>query len=455
VLGSALSIQRDLLGFFERGAAYGDVWSFWIPRGPRGRMLVHVVLRPEHAEHVLKTNAAGYRKSAAYRRLGRIVGEGLVTSEGEFWRRQRRLAQPAYHRRRLALLADGMVEATGRMIEERWRPAAAKGEFIDVAEEMRRLTLEIVGRAMLSTDLADEASAVSRSVNEFLSYADRHIRKVFAVPEGVPTPSNLRFRRARATMDRLVYGMIAARRADREDRGDLLSMLLAVRDEETGEGLSDVQARDEVMTTLMAGHETSAAALAWSLWLLARHPAAAERAREEVGAILGERPAGFGDVGRDGGLRYTGWVFEEALRLYPPAWMIARIANEDDEIGRQRIPKDSRVAVSPYLIHRRPGLWPEPHRFDPERFSPERSAGRHPFAHIPFGGGPRGCIGVNFARMEGSLVLATVLQRCHLDPSPGYEVRPKAGVTLRPYPAVPMRPRFTGAVRPSLEAHTL
>lgn len=446
LVGSALDVQRDTLGFFRQGYSYGDVWSFTVPRGLRDTMLVHVVLKPEHAEYVLKTNATNYRKSAAYRRLGHIVGEGLVTSEGEFWRRQRRLAQPAYHHRRLASLAETITGATERMLKERWRPAADRGEAVDVAEEMRRLALEIVGRAMLSVDLNDEASEVSWAVDEFLAYADRHIRRLYSPPPSVPTPANLRFRRAGRAMDDLIYGIIRERRASREDRGDLISMLLLACDEETGEGLSDLQVRDEVMTTLVAGHETTAAALAWAIWLLATNPENDRRMRSEVGEVLAGRTAGAEDVGRDGGLMYTKRVFEETLRVYPPAWMIARIANEEDEIAGYRIPKDSRIAVSPYLVHRNPAVWPAPARFDPDRFSPERTEGRHRFAHIPFGGGPRGCIGVNLARMEGPLVLATLAQGCRLSPDRSARVVPKAGVTLRPAPAMPMLPSFSSGM---------
>lgn len=437
-----MDVQRDIMGFFRAGYAYGDVWSFWVPRSLSGRMLVHVVLRPEHAEQVLKTNAANYKKSAAYRRLGHIVGEGLLTSEGEFWRRQRRLSQPAYHRRRLGMLAEAIVETTRRMMEERWRPAADRGEAVDVAEEMRRLALAIVGRVMLSVDLSKEASEVGWAVNEFLAYADRHIRRLYSPPPSIPTPANLRFRRASRIMDELVYGIIRERRASGEDRGDLISMLLLARDEDTGESMSDQQVRDEVMTTLIAGHETTAAALAWSSWLLATRPDTGKELRREVREVLGNKPAGLEHVGRDGALRYTRRVFEETLRLYPPAWMIARIAEQEDEIGGYRIPRGSRVAVSPYLIHRNPEVWPEPARFDPDRFSPEQHESRHRFAHIPFGGGPRGCIGVNLARMEGPLVLATLAQGCELIPAPGARVRTTLGVTLRPAPSVPMLPRF-------------
>ena len=443
VLGSALDIQRDIMGFFRGGYPYGDVWSFWVPRGLSGRMLVHVVLRPEYAEHVLKRNAANYEKSAAYRRLGHVVGEGLLTSEGGFWRRQRRLTQPAYHRKRLGMLAGTITETTARMVEERWRPAAGRGEAVDVASEMRRLALEIVGRVMLSVDLSGEASEVGWAVNEFLAYANRHVRGIYSPPPSLPTPANLRFRRASTVMDELVYGIIRERRASGADRGDLISMLLLARDEETGEAMSDRQVRDEVMTTLIAGHETTAAALAWSSWLLATNHETGRRLRREVGEVLHGRAAGLEHVGRDGTLRYTGQVFEETLRLYPPGWMMARIAKEEDEIGGYRIPEGSRVAVSPYLIHRNPEVWPAPARFDPERFSPERADGRHRFSHIPFGGGPRGCIGVNLARMEGTLVLATVAQHCELVPAPGARVRAELGVTLRPAPAVPMLPRFS------------
>ena len=448
VLGSALQVQRNISGFFHSGYSYGDVWSFTVPRGLKGKMLVNVVLRPEHAEYVLKTNAGNYRKSAAYRRLGHIIGEGLVTSEGEFWRRQRRLSQPAYHRRRIEGLADMIVSATGRMIENRLLPAAVRGKPVDMAKEMRSLTLEIVGRAMLSVDLSNKASNIDWAVNEFLSYADRHIRRLYSLPPMVPTPANRRFQRATQLMDELVYSIIRDRRSSGEDHGDLISMLLLARDADTGEQMSDRQVRDEVMTTLVAGHETTAAALAWAFWLVSSNPGVEERLHRELEEVLAGSPPTYEHVGPDGGLQYTKQVFEESLRIYPPAWMIARIANEEDEIDGYRIPEGSRVAVSPYLIHRNPDVWPEPAIFDPGRFSDERSEGRHRFAHIPFGGGPRGCIGVNLARMEGPLVLATLAQRCWFSPDPAGRVRPKFGVTLRPSPSVAVLPHFyQGRVR--------
>lgn len=442
VLGSALEVQRNIAGFFHSGYSYGDVWSFTVPRGFKGRMLVSVVLRPEHAEYVLKTNAGNYRKSAAYRRLGHIIGEGLITSEGDFWRRERRLSQPAYHRRRIEGLADMIVSATERMIENRLRPATLRGEPVDMAKEMRSLTLEVVGRAMLSVDLSDEASNIDWAVNEFLSYADRHIRRLYSLPPTVPTPANRRFHRATRLMDELVYGIIRDRRSSGEDHGDLISMLLLTRDADTGEQMSDRQVRDEVMTTLVAGHETTAAALAWAFWLVSSNPSVEQELHHELEEVLADSPPTYKDIGPDGGLRYTKQVFEESLRMYPPAWMIARIANEEDEIDGYRIPKGSRVAVSPYLIHRNPEVWPEPAEFDPGRFSAEHSEGRHRFAHIPFGGGPRGCIGVNLARMEGPLVLATLARRCWFSPDPAGRVRPKFGVTLRPSPSVEVFPHF-------------
>lgn len=441
-LGSALDLQRDSLGFLERGSEYGDVWSFFLPRGLSGTMLVHMVSRPEHAEHVLRDNADNYRKSAAYRRLGRVVGEGLLTSEGEAWRRQRRLAQPAYHRRRLEILADTITASTSRMVDERWRPAAEQHQTVDVMDEMQRLSLEIIGRAMLSVDLSEEASSIGWAVREFLGYADRHIRRVWSPPEGVPTPANRRFLRALRSLDNFVYGIIEERRRDSADHGDLLSMLLAAYDEDTGEGLSDKQVRDEVMTTLIAGHETTAAALTWSLVLLQRNPESEAQLWREVSEVLEDRPASFEDVGRDGELGYTQRVFEESLRLYPPIWMIPRIAEADDEIGGYHIPQGSRVIVSPYLVHRNAEVWPDPGEFDPERFLPNRTQERHRFAHVPFGGGPRGCIGSNLARMEGPLVLATIAQKCRLESSGSSRVSPKPGVALRPGQTVAMSPRF-------------
>lgn len=438
VVGSSLAIQRDTLGFFDGTRRHGGICTFKMLT-PQGKLDVYSLSAPDYVEHVLRTNHKNYRKSGAYDRLGSIMGEGLLTSEGDFWLRQRRLAQPAFHRPRLQLLASAISGATESMLNERWA-SLSEGHSLDVADEMSRLTLAVVGRTLLSTDLDNLSPEVGWAVGEVLDYANRRIKAVVAVPEEAPTPRNRRFKKAMSILDALVYDIIREQRRKGEDSGDLISMLVAARDEETGEGMSDAQLRDEVMTAIIAGHETTAAALSWAWALLSGAPEVRRRLEEEADNVLGESSADFEDYQS---LHYAQAVFKETLRMYPPAWLIARRAKADDRIGGHYVPADSRVIMCPYLTHRHPGLWPNPEGFDPERFLPENSAGLpdHEFAYYPFGGGPRLCMGRNLALMEGPIILATIARRFRIDLPPGARVEPEAKVTLRPKSGVNMMPK--------------
>lgn len=425
-LGTIRKVERDSLGFYTGMAReYGDVVRLG---ALSGRARWYLVAHPQGVEHVLRTNSRNYTKGVFARPLKLMVGEGLVTSEGAYWLRQRRLAQPAFHKRRIAALADGMAAATQDMLRE-WDERHAGGRAFDAANEMMRLTLRIVGRALFSADLGGRVGAFGPALTETLEYVNRRSFRLFALPERIPTPRNRRFVRARAELDRVAYDLIEARRRSGEDAGDLLSMLLLARDEETGERMSDAQLRDEVMTILLAGHETGAVAMSWTWYLLSRHPEQERRLHEELDAALGGRTPTFEDLPR---LSYAKMVVEEAMRLYPPAWGIARQAREEDEIGGYRIPAGSPIAILPWVTHRHPALWERPEAFDPERFGPERSAGRPPYAYFPFGGGPRQCIGSAFALMEAQLILAGVAQRYRLRLAPGRRVEPEPLVTLRP-----------------------
>lgn len=435
VVGSTLTIQRDTLGFFDRARKYGGLFSFQMLT-PQGKLDVYSVSKPEYVEHVLKNNRKNYRKSGAYSRLGSIMGNGLLVSEGDFWLRQRRLSQPAFHHQRLKLLANSISEATEQMLSERWARFSA-GSTIDVSEEMSRLTLTIVGRTLLSTDLANVSPEVGRAVYEMLGHASKRIKAAIALPEYTPTPGNRRFRRALAILDSLVYDIIKEHRAGGEDKGDLVSMLASVRDEETGEKMTDQQLRDEVMTAIIAGHETTAAALSWAWYLLSANPDARRSLEGEAKAVLSESPADFETYQR---LEYAQAVFKETLRLYPPAWLIARRANGADQMGPVAISRDDRVVMSPYVTHRDPALWKNPEGFDPSRFMPENAAllPQEEFAYYPFGGGPRQCMGRNLALMEGPVILATIASKYQLDLVPGARVIPEAKVTLRPGTGVPV-----------------
>ena len=321
-----------------------------------------------------------------------------------------------------------MTETTRGHVD-RWQRFADRGERIDVVDEMMRMTQDIIVRTMFSTDLGSDADVV----NEAWPIVNRHIGESFwslGLERRLPTARNRRARRALADLNAVVYRIISARRAsDPSSNGDLLSMLLSARDEETSATMNDKQVRDEVMTMLLAGHETTSLALSWAWYLLSTHPEVRTRLAREVRDVLGDRPPSFDDLER---LTFTRMVFDETVRLYPPAWGFSRQALGEDRLSGYRIDKGHLVFMIPFVLHRRPSLWPNPEGFDPERFSPERSARRHRFAYIPFGAGPRQCIGNQFAVMEATIIMAMISQRYSLDLVAGHPVEPQALITLRP-----------------------
>ncbi len=404
--------QRDPLRFLvEARRRYGDVF-----RMRAGPYVTHTLAHPEHVKHVLLDRQKNYPRSWVYDRTKVGPGEGLVTTEGDAWRRLRRMSQPAFHAERVAAQAGMMTAMTDAMLG-RWREHASRGGGpLDVAEEFMGLTLRIAGLALMGIDLEGQAPRVAPAVTTALEYVEHRLNHRLYPHPVVPTPRNLRFRRAMRTLDGVVYEIIAARRREpRRDTGDLLSMLLAARDEATGEGLSDRELRDQVFTFLIAGYETTAVALAWTTFVLSGHSEADRRLREEVAGVLGGRTPTVDDLPR---LAYTRRVIEEALRLYPPVYAVARDAREGDEIGGYHIPAGSTIILSPYITHRHPEFWPDPDDFDPERFTPERTSGRPRFAWFPFLGGPHQCIGQEFAMMELLLVVAMVAQAVHLRLAP-------------------------------------
>jgi cytochrome P450 len=428
LVGHLPAYARDGLGFFTRVAReHGGVVRI---------RLVHptaLVTHPDGVKRVLQDNHFNYRKSFVYGRIRPLLGDGLLTSDGSFWLRQRRLAAPAFHRERIAGLADLFARRTGEMLDG-WHAAVRRGEAVDLHREMTRLTLANVGEALFSVDLDGAAADVGRAMTEALAITNRRLGRVLFVPQGIPTPLNLRFARAKRVLDRVVLDTIADRRRAGVDGDDLLGMLLAARDPDTGATMSDEQLRDEVMTMVLAGHETSAAALVWVLDLLSRHPHDAARVRDEVDAVLGGRAPTAADAPR---LVHTTAVIREALRLYPPIWNLAREAVEDDEIMGFHVPAGTNVVLSPWVTHRDPAWWPDPERFDPDRFAPGRPL-PHRFAFFPFAGGPRICIGAAFAMLEMQVVVAAVASRFELHAS-GPPPVPDQQVTLRPLGAVSPR----------------
>lgn len=436
LLGNLPALRRDRIRIFLDAAdTYGDVVRFQF--GPGAERTAHLLRHPDHIKHVFVDAAERFTKQTpGVREVRALLGDGLLTSEGPLWRRQRRIAQPAFQKQRIAAFAGVMVRAADELVDG-WMRRPRPDAPVDVAGEMMRVALRIVTETLLGTDVPIDAAATAGALDFILEDTRKNLTRLLKIPRSVPTPDNRRFLEAVAVLDREVLRIIEHRRKARESGGtDLVSMLMAARDPETGEGMTDRQLRDEVMTMFAAGHETTANALAWTFYLLSTHPDVRRRARAEVFRVLGDR---LPDVSDLPALDLVGRVFQESMRLYPPAWMISRRAAEDDVVGGYLIPKDSLVLSSPYVTHRHPAYWENPEGFDPDRFAGGALARMPRFAYFPFGGGARQCIGSSFAMVEGTLVLATILRRVRLDLVPGQTIEPEPGITLRPRDGIYMR----------------
>ncbi len=422
--------KRDTLQTFVNLAdRYGDLVCF------RGLWTSFMLTDAQHVEYVLQTNSRNYRKGKNYKEVAAATGNGLFVSEGDVWLRQRRLAQPAFHRQKIASFAKIMTDSCEAMLE-RWQPLAERGVPVEVDAEMLRLTLGIVGKALFSRDLSDEADRVSQSFEVIRKHTTNRIMSVVKFPASFPTWENRRFRQAVANAERIVYDLINERRRGQGNPDDLLSLLMAARDEETGEDLSDKELRDQAITIIGAGYETTTQALAWTWYLLAKHSEIENKLRAEILDVLGGRTPTFEDLPN---LKYTLMVFQEAMRLYPPIWMLSRAAIEADEIGGYRVPANSEILLLPYITHRHPKYWERAEEFNPEHFSPEKVAARPRFAYFPFGAGARQCIGNNFALMEAQLIIATVAQKYRLRLADAQTIEPETSVTLRPRGGVRMK----------------
>ncbi|HSK26215.1 MAG TPA: cytochrome P450 [Jiangellales bacterium] len=422
MLREARRMIRDPLGYLgDVVTRYGPVVSFPMPRTP-----VLLVNSPAAARRVLVDNHRAYgKRTIQYDTLALVTGQGLLVSDPPEWMSHRRMVQPAFHRDSLGGVGRHTVDAARRALAT-WDGLPA-GSVVDVDAAMMRASLEVVGSALFSTDLSGDATRIVDAVLAALDRVVVRARSPWLPPPSVPTPGNLRLRRALRTIDEAVAAMVAARSA--ADPGDdVLGMLLRARDEA---GLDDTAVRDEVVTLLVAGHETVASSLTWTLDLLARHPDAQERLAAEVTALPADPDAA--DLPR---LPWTRAVVDEALRLYPPAWVVTRRALQDDEVCGYTVPAGSVVLVSPYTVHRDRAVWPDPERFDPHRFlggAPARGT------YLPFGAGPRLCIGREFALVESVLVLGTLARRYTVEPVPGPPARVDALVTLRPHGGLPLR----------------
>jgi cytochrome P450 len=423
--GHLPEFRRDVLGFVTRCAReYGDLVAFRL--GPRRCVLVN---HPDLIEEVLVKQNHRLIKHFALRINPIVLGKGLVTSERDFWLRQRRLVQPAFHRQRVAAYSADMVAYTERLVAT-WQD----DETRDLHADMMRLTLEIVAKTLFDADVAEDAPDVGDALETVLTCFKRQFGSLFPLmPVSVPIPRNLRLRRAVRQLDAILYRFIAQRRAGGNDRGDLLSLLLHARDEDDGQGMTDQQLRDEMMTLFLAGHETTALTLAWTWYLLAQHPEVEARLSAELQDVLSGRAPTVDDSPR---LRYTEQVITESMRLYSPIYVFGREVAEPCPIGGHTMPVGWTLFLSQWVTHRDPRFFSDPAEFRPERWSDPAIKALPKYAFFPFGGGPRVCIGNGFAMMEAVLILATIARHWRFTMDPSYTVTPRPIGTLRPHPGV-------------------
>lgn len=423
--GSLIPLLRDRIGFISYAATFGDLVSFRI-----GPVRVFLVNDPELVQDILVTNHGLYKKTAGYDFLGRLLGKGLVTSDGALHRSQRAHIQPAFHKRRIAAYGDTMVRHAAET-GGRWRDGAR----IDMSREMMGLTLDIIAKTLFDSDARNEAATVSEALDSFFAIMSRFENPFGRVLDRLPLPSNARFRRAKAALDGLLDRIIAEHRAAGADKGDVLSMMIAGRNENGSPAMDDGQLRDELVTLFLAGHETTALALTWTWMLLAQHPDAADRIAAECAEVLGDRLPTAEDAAR---LPYLRMVISESMRLYPPVYVMDRTPRAPLELGGYAVKPGDFVVVSPFTMQRRAQHFPDPERFDPERWTAEETAKRPRFSYFPFGAGPRVCIGEGFAWLEATLILATLVPRWRAELPAGFAPRLDPKVTLRMKGGMPM-----------------
>ncbi|MFC5409176.1 cytochrome P450 [Larkinella bovis] len=441
-VGSTFDFARDPLAFLT---GLQQRYDRLVQFDAVGR-LITLTLTPEDAKHILQENNRNYVKSDAYEVLKMFLGNGLLNSEGDFWRRQRRLAQPAFHKQRLALLVEGMNRETGELMA-RWKNRTLEKPLL-ISEEMMQLALAIVTHSLFSSDVKNHLDNVSESITIIIETAYKELFNFFPITRKWPTPRAIRYRRAVAKIEGIIYEIIHRRQTaalPAQSHDDLLGMLMEAQDDETGERMTNQQLRDEITTIFMAGHETTANALSWALYLLAKHPEVAAKVRDEINRVLGATRFPTVETLRE--LPYTTQVIQETMRLYPPAWIFGRQPLQSDQFGAYRltVPGANGVLICPYLLHRDPRYWEKPDTFDPDHFRPEAVKLRPTYAYLPFGGGPRLCIGNHFAMMEMQIVLSLLVREFDFQPVDTREIRPEPGITLRPKGGLRLRvlPRRT------------
>jgi cytochrome P450 len=418
--GHFRTFRKDPTAFLMRMALLGDVTGFRM-----GKLPAYFLNHPDLVRDLLVVNAHKFHKGRALKRAKGLLGEGLLTSEEEFHLRQRRLVQPAFHKQRIISYTEAMTMYAERMAGD-WR----EGEVRDIDHEMMRLTLQIVGKTLFSADISDEADEVGAAMTTIVNLFNFLLLPFSEILEKLPIPHAIRFRRAQAKLDEIIYGFIYERRASGEDKGDLLSMLLLSQDEESGAGMSDEQVHDECLTLFLAGHETTANMMTWTWYLLSQNSEAEAKLHKELDSVLSGRVPTFDDLPY---LKYTEAVIAESMRLYPPAWVVGRLSVEEHEFNGYKVAPGSLVLVSEFVMHRDPRFWENADEFTPERWETlgvKEATQRN--IYFPFGGGVRRCIGEQFAWAEGILLLATLARKWKLRLQPEQKIGLKPMITLRP-----------------------
>jgi cytochrome P450 len=419
LIGNLHSFREDPLGFFTTCAhEYGDIVHYRI-----ANVHAYLLSHPDLIEYVLVKNSSNFIKGRVFRANRILFGNGLLISEGDFWRRQRRLAQPAFHRDRISAYATIMTGYTGQMMSI-WKD----GEIRDIYQDMKRLTLEIISKILFGVDISNQAEEVGNALRIAREEFTSRIRTGLLIPESIPTPGNLRYWKAVRGLNEIVLRIIRQRRLSKIETGDCLSMLLAAQDMD-GSQMTDEQLRDEVMTLFIAGHETTAAALTWAWYLLAKNPVVVSRLRVELDQVLETRLPEFSDIPN---LHYTDMVIKEVLRLYPPIWGIPRQALQDCEIGGYRVPAGTSLTMSEWVMHRNPRYFDDPDEFKPERWENNLDKKLSPFVYFPFGSGPRQCIGNSLAITEIVLIITMLAREFEFTLSPDHVITPWPSFTLYP-----------------------
>lgn len=424
--GDLWDFRKDPLMFLTKLRSYGDIVFLRL-----GNQDIYLLNHPDFIKEVLVNQARNFYKGRGLQRAKRLLGEGLLTSEEELHKRQRRLVQPAFHRQRIANYAKIMIDYATRT-RESWRA----NERVNISEEMMRLTLAIVAKTLFNAEVEKDADEIGKAMGVFVKSFDFLTLPFVEILEKLPLPRVRAFNNARDFLDKTIYKMIEERRAKNEDLGDLMSMLLIAQDEEgDGKGMTDLQVRDEIMTLFIAGHETTANALTWTWYLLSQNPNVEAKMWQEIDEVLSGRLPTPEDYLK---LKYTEMVLSESMRLYPPAWLIGRRTIKECQIGGYNVPVDSITFMCQYLMHRDERYFPEPEKFDPERWTVEAKEKRPKHSYFPFGGGVRQCIGESFAWMEGVLILATIAQKWKLALVPNHNVEAQPMITLRAKNDIPM-----------------